>query len=324
MDEKINLKAVETYSEGYAKAIADPFFDSNSKITGPEILKLCETHQINLFVIRELLKSWKLETQKYKSPFFDYEHAEVKEALAHFQNILSNHIAIAKDHFVSLLQKSVSLTVYLILDPYDFYSDTLDKQGKGELKVSDLKNEIKYIKINHLPLERLVRNLEEKKLASISGNEAFAVLDHILEEVNFTPEDVDTYISQLSKVHPLKVELLYDKKEEHQIRQEKSKAVNSPRTSVNEQVKKETLTTVADDFQKIDLLKDRLTINQKFMFTKMLFNGDFDLFSNAISQLDKLNTLDEAKSYIDAHYSQWDQESEEYEEFVDLLTKRFH
>ncbi|MEQ8303957.1 MAG: hypothetical protein RIB47_11240 [Cyclobacteriaceae bacterium] len=324
MDEKINLRAVETYSEGYAKAITDPFFDAKSKITGPEILKLCETQQINLFVIRELLKSWKIESQKYKSPFFDYEHTEVKEALTHFQNVLSNHIAIAKDHFVSLLQKSVSLTVYLILDPYDFYSDTLDKHGKGELKVSDLKNDIKYIKINHQPLERLVKNLEEKKLSTISGNEAFAMLDHILEEVNFTPEDVDTYISQLSKVHPLKMELLYDKKEDHKHRPEKAAAVNTPRASVNEQVKREPVITVADDFQKIDLLKDRLTINQKFMFTKMLFSGDFDLFSNTISQLDKLSTLDEAMSYIDAHYSQWDQESEEYEEFVELLTKRFN
>ncbi len=321
MDEKISLSALEEYSTAFASKIVDSFFAKKQKISGQEILTLCEPRQINLFVIRELLKAWKQETQKFKNPYFDYESKEVKEALAHFQNILSNNIAIAKDHFLPILKKSVSLTVYLILDPYDFYSDTLDKHGKGTIRVSELKNEIKYTKINQRPLNKLIQHLEEKGLETLSGNEAFALLDQILEEVNFTPEDVDPYIMELSKIHPLRIDGLYEKESAAPVPE--SQAANTSRIIVNEQLQKEPITTIADDFQKIKHLKNRLTINQKFMFTKILFNGDFDQFNNAIIKIDDLNSYDEAASYLDAHYPHWDRESEEYEEFIELLTMRF-
>ncbi|HRK53655.1 MAG TPA: hypothetical protein PK185_07055 [Cyclobacteriaceae bacterium] len=321
MDEKISLQAVEEYSVAFSSKIANEYFAQHQKISGADILKLCQTKQINLFVLRELLKAWKQETVKYKSPYFNYEAQDVKDSLTQFQNSLSNNISIAKDHFLPLLKKGVSLTVYLVLDPYDFYSDTLDKNGNGTIKVAELKNEIKYIKINHRPLERLVQKLEEKKLESISGNEAFAMLDQILEEVNFTPEDVEPYIQQLSAVLPLEAEKLYESKGEHISTPPKKQ--NTPRAIINEQIQKEPVTTVADNFQRIPDLQNRLTINQKFMFTKMLFNGDFDLFNNAVAKIDSLSSLDEAISYLDSHYSNWDRESEEYEEFMEMVTKRF-
>lgn len=310
MDEKIDIQAVEEYSAAFSSKVVDAFFEKHQKISGVEILKLCEPKQINLFVVRELLKVWTQETIKYKSPYFDYENKEVKDALHQFQNSLSNHISIAQDHFTPLLKKAVSLTVFLILDPYDFYSDTLDKHGSGTIKVSELKNEIKYIKINQRPLENLIQKLEEKKIENITGNEAFALLDHILEEVNFTPEDVDQYVVQLSASVPLDMEKLYGKK-------------GKQRPILNEQVKADVTATVSDDFQRIPDIKNRLTINQKFMFTKMLFNGDFDLFNNAIDKIDSLQSLDEATSYLDAHYSNWDRSTEEYEEFIELIQNRF-
>lgn len=321
MDEKISLRAVDEYSAAFSSKVAESFFSRKQKISGSEILSLCAPRQINLFVIRELLKAWKLETAKYKSPYFDYEATEVKDALTNFQNILSNHISIAQDHFLPLLKKGVSLTVYLIVDPYDFYSDTLDKYGNGTLRLADLKNDVKYTKINQRPLEKLIQKLEEKNLQTIGGNEAFALLDQILEEVNFTPEDVEPYIAQLSEVVPLNVEKLYEKK--LQPSKEKPKATNTPRPIINEQLQKEPVATVGDDFQKIPYLKNHLTINQKFMFTKILFNGDFDLFNNAISHIDSLSSIDEATSYLDAHYSNWDRESEEYEEFIEMVNNRF-
>jgi len=320
MDEKISLQAVEEYSVAFSSKIADEYFAQHQKISGAEILKLCQTKQINLFVLRELLKAWKQEAAKYKSPYFNYEAQDVKESLTQFQNTLSNNILIAKDHFLPLLKKGVSLTVYLVLDPYDFYSDTLDKNGNGIIKVTELKNEIKYIKINNRPLERLVQKLEEKKLESISGNEAFALLDQILEEVNFTPEDVEPYIQQLSTVLPLEMEKLYDNKSEPLSQSPKKE--NTPRPIINEQTSAP-VTTVADEFQRIPDLQNRLTINQKFMFTKMLFNGDFDLFNSAVLKIDSLSSLDEARSYLDSHYSNWDRESEEYEEFMEMIMKRF-
>jgi hypothetical protein len=71
MDEKISLEAIALYGDMYADAVLKEFFASRDKITGPDILKLCNVHQVNLFVIRELLRSWKDEAKKLKSPYFD-------------------------------------------------------------------------------------------------------------------------------------------------------------------------------------------------------------------------------------------------------------
>lgn len=320
MDEKISLKAVNHYSEVFASKLATSFFDQHDKITGQQVLGLSEIKQVNLFIVRELMKTWKQESQKLKSPYFDYQSREVKDALATFQNVLSNHIAISKSDFLPLLKKAVSHTLFLVLDPYDFYSETLDSHGQGFIKIEELRNDIKYIKINPAPLEKLLHKLEEKKLDLISGNEAFALLDHILEEVNFTPEDVEGYIVAFSKTEPLIIEKLYE-----------SKVENKPKNVVKEPVKVSVATplsapvksTGVNNFQRISRIKDSLTINQKFMFTKMLFNGDFELFSKAIDHLDRLESHQSALTYLEKNFSEWDTESEEYEEFLSLVEKRF-
>jgi hypothetical protein len=320
MDEKISLKAVDQYSEAYAANIVSHFFVGKEKITGPEILDLCDIKQINLFVLRELMHMWRVESQKLKSSFFNYQAKEVSEALAHFQNTLSNHISISKSDFLPLLKKAVSQTLYLVLGPYDFYSDTLDRHGQGAINVVDLRSDIKYLRINQPPLEKLVQKLEEKKLVTISGNEAFALLDSILEEVNFTPEDIEGYLSEFSKVAPLELEKLYEQKTIHkpaqkQVLVNKEEAVT---TSRNRETK-----TLADNFQKIARIKDSLTINQKFMFTKILFGGDFGAFSKVIDRIDTLDNLSQALSYLESDYSEWDRETEEYGEFIEMVETRF-
>jgi hypothetical protein len=311
MEDKINIKAVAKYSEAFAAKISEAYFSSKGKINGLDILNLCQIRQVNLFVLRDLKKTWHQESQKLKSHYFDYETQEVKEALTQFQNVLSNHISISKENFFPFLTRAVHQTILLALDPYDFYSNTLDRGSQTHLKVAELKNEIKYLKINGQPLEQLVKQLEEKKLEIISGNEAFALLDHILEEVNFQPEDVDAYLSQFSLVIPTSVEMLYES------------AIEKKSIPVKLQpVSKETK-TIVEGFQKIQSIKEILTINQKFMFTKILFSGDFDLFSQAIDQLDNFDSLKQAKNYIDTNFTLWNKESEEYEEFFELVVKRF-
>jgi len=327
MDEKISLKSVDQYAQQYALHLTNSFFSKKHKISGPEILQLSSVRQVNLFVIRDLLYAWKKESEKLKSPYFDYENSEVNEALVAFQNTLSNHILIGKEHFLPLLTKAVSQTIYLILDPYDFYSDTLERKEGVPINTADLKNEVKYIRINRAPLEKLVTRLEEKKMQSISGNEAFATLDQILEEVNFTPEEVEPYLQMFNQVVPLRTENFYEPKTMAPpvISKTEPIAAASKQQPVIQVAQKESKQTLADDLakKKIVLLKQNLTINQKFMFTKILFHGDFDIFSETIDKLDRLDNLAEAMHYIDDAYPHWDRESEEYLEFIELVEKRF-
>lgn len=332
MDEKISLKAVDQYAQQYALHLVNSFFAKKNKISGPEILQLSDVKQVNLFVVRDLLSEWKKESEKLKSPYFDYDAKAVSDALLTFQNTLSNHILIGRQHFTPLLTRAVSQTIYLILDPYDFYSDALDKKEGGSIATSDLKNEVRYIKINCAPLTKLVARLEEKNLTSISGNEAFAILDQILEEVNFTPEEVEPHLMLFNQVVPLKVENFYE------ARPLMSQSANTSKPEIitpaeNERTDASTAPhqnqvkqTLADDLakKKIVQLKQNLTINQKFMFTKILFHGDFEIFSDAIDKLDRYDNLDQAMRFIDDAYPDWDRESEEYLEFIEIVEKRFN
>jgi len=309
MDEKINAKAIDQYSGVFATKIADSYFQNKERITGPEILALCEISQINFLVVKELMGQWKRETEKWKSPYFDYDDAEVHQAMVTFKNALSNHIAISKIDFVPLLKTAVAQTLSLLLAPYDFYANILDSKGKALLRVDELKNETRYLKINKAPLEKLVGKLEERKSEVIVGNEAFALLDSILEEVNFTPEDVDGYLALFAKVAPLRVDELFDSKIEE------PKPVASAPTSPDPA----SVGIRRKDFK----IKDVLTINQKFMFTKILFHGDFEIFSEAIDRFDNLDNIRQAQQYIDNHYPDWDKEGEAFEEFMAILQRKF-
>lgn len=316
MEEKISIKAVEQYSEAFAAKVAETVFANKQSITGPEILNVTELKQVNLFILRELMVSWKDGMEKSKSPYFDYSAAEVQESFRQFQNIVSNHIAVRKREFLLLMAKAVSKTILLILDPYDFYSDVLDRPGK--IKTVDLIEEVKYVKINRAPLERLLESIKLEVLDEINGNTAFAKLDHILEEVNFAPEEIDPFVAQFSKVLPLNLVKMYEAP--IALVGKQTIKVNAPKQPVAEVVVK---VDTELPKQKQQRIKDTLTINQKFMFTKILFHGDFEIFTVAIEKLDQFDNLEQALRFLQDQYPEWDRETEEYEEFLMLLERRF-
>lgn len=345
MDEKISLKAIEKYSEAYSQKILDAFFRDNQKAGGKDLLTLCKIQQVNHFILLELFGAWREENEKIKSPYFDYEAAPVKESLENLMSTLSNHISVDREHLGPLLGKAVRQTMLLILDPYDFFSYLIAGDRNHPVDSKEFKEILKYIKINRSPLEKLYQKLESNPSLSVSGNEAFSLLDQILEEVNFTPEDVDRYIEMFAAVEPLTVEQFYtqktvadpiatdepvDQKTADDTKEEIKTQVNSsfekPKETINDslQSKSTPRQTLVDGFQKIVNIKASLTINQKFMFTKVLFHGDFELFSKAIDDLDRQDNLTGALRYLESNHEEWDRESEEFHEFMEILEKRFN
>lgn len=321
MDEKISLEAIALYSDAYAEKVLKRAFASNEKITGQEILSLCDVQQINLFIIRDLFRGWKEETKKLKSPYFNYESAEVKEALETFMGTLSKHISIDRQHFAPLLKKAVSQTVLLVLDPYDYFS-MLVSGTNNKLDITGFREEIKYLKVNRGPLERMLQKLEEKNLKEVSGNEAFAILDQILEELSFTPDDVDGYVEKFTAVEKFDPEKFYVKKVAT-APAVKATPVNTPKAVKTEPSPQPAKVNTVNSTQKIQRIKERLTINQKFMFTKVLFKGDFEVFSKAIDELDQQSSMPDALKSLEKYYSAWDKESQEFHEFMEIVERRF-
>ncbi len=318
MEERISLEAIALYSNKYSAKLADSIFNNRRSVQGKELLSLSPVEQVNLFVVGGLFRLWKEEVKKLKSPYFDYTHPEVQQSLQQFMNVLSRHIVLDREHLLPLLKKAVSTTLLVIFSPYDYYS-TVITGAQNVLNRSAFAEELKYLKVNKEPLVRLMQRLEQEGQEEISGNHAFALLDHILEEVNFTPADVEPFIELFSKTEKLEPESFYVKvKQTGKLKQAKEKPpVATPPAETANRV------TVADELRKIDRIRDRLSINQKFMFTKVLFHGDFELFSQTIEVLDQQATLHDALKQLEAHMSAWDPESEEYQEFMEILEQRF-
>src|SRR5882762_5159697 len=114
MEEKISAKAIDQYSNFFASKLADSFFQKKEKINGQEILALSEIKQVNLLVIKELMRLWNAEQQKWQSSFFDYGAEAVQKSREQFKNTLSNHILVSKKDFLPLLRLAVSQTLFLV------------------------------------------------------------------------------------------------------------------------------------------------------------------------------------------------------------------
>ena len=73
-------------------------------------------------------------------------------------------------------------------------------------------------------------------------------------------------------------------------------------------------------------LAESLALNQRFMFTKELFDGNADLLRHALKSVDELATFEEAVDLINARFVfelGWDIESEEVREFMQQVYRKF-
>lgn len=70
-------------------------------------------------------------------------------------------------------------------------------------------------------------------------------------------------------------------------------------------------------------LRKALGINDRFFYQRELFNGSADLMNQTLDQLNQMDSLSSAKSFISANFS-WQSDQEAVHAFMDLLERRFH
>ena len=73
-------------------------------------------------------------------------------------------------------------------------------------------------------------------------------------------------------------------------------------------------------------IRSAITLNQRFMFTNELFNGDTQAFNQALDELNGFNSYTEAYQYTMRQYArtyQWEEDSEASLEFMQILQARF-
>lgn len=78
--------------------------------------------------------------------------------------------------------------------------------------------------------------------------------------------------------------------------------------------------------KKASNIRSTITLNQRFMFTNELFNGDTQAFNQALDQLDGFHSYVEAYQYTMRHYARqydWEEDSEASQEFLQILQSRY-
>lgn len=331
MESNLSHKRLESYSEAVANKILGGFYGQYEKIEGDQILNLCPIQQVNLFAVKELLIAWRKELQKLESPYFDYASKEVKKALKQFMNMLSRNISIERKDFEPVLKRAVFNALLLILSPYDFYCKEINKPEQSRVKLKDLKEVSKYIKVNKALFDTFLNHLEKLGKKDVFTDEAFALLNEAFENTSASPEDIDQHLAGFFEILPTDLDSFYEKGEPS--KEEKDWAVapnrtlndelNAPVKTLNDELVGQKRETLAEAHQKIDSLKQNVTLNQKFMFINQLFNGDQEAYQNTIDFLERCNARSEALDFIASHHAHWDQHSEGYAEFMELLDKKF-
>jgi len=164
-------------------------------------------------------------------------------------------------------------------------------------------------------------------------------------ELNFgTPEIIDEQEpvetdATNEEVHPNQINLL-DAIEEHV--EENIEPEPEPETSPVDEVSNEDApTSINDSFasgtpkktladklgrQPITDLKAAIGLNQKFLYMNDLFQGENEIFHDAIDKINAFRELAQAIEYIESNLSssyKWDMESSSVLSFMDLVERRF-
>ena len=88
-------------------------------------------------------------------------------------------------------------------------------------------------------------------------------------------------------------------------------------------------TSVADKLRAntIQKLAESIALNERFLFSNELFNGNMEAFKRALTELDHIASLADAERYINIQLkeeNQWNMESETVEKFITLIKRRFN
>ena len=327
----LNENFIETYCKDFARIVTEKIFsEENTVITGNEILSVTPFYQVNLFVVKLLFRFWEEEVQKIKSPFFDYQHKEVKEALEYFANILSQHIEIRKKEFQILLNYAAKDALTLIASPAIYLKKEFEEKNVTKVDKENIEDVLKYVD--------LYKDEIKNFLSKFDGS-AIEVFYNKLSEEFLHHEDLESLekaLEQLSVIKQVQIKNIFMDDFELENLPE-TELFLSPENDGNDTEQEKGEQEIAENsFEEKtisnhasnDTLNFSVTISpeDKEVFINNLFNNDNSVFEEAIKRVEQLPSFDESARFLVNNYSQtydWDMDSNEVKSFLKVIYRNF-
>lgn len=364
MESKYNQLQLERYSKELANVLCDRYFATQHTLNGPQLISFTPVKQVNLFVIKELLLKWHAEMANLRSPYFDFEHEEVKEALIQFMNVLSRKIKMKREAFEPLLQKAIQDTLLVSLAPLAVFEEKF-LRAQEEVQLAKLQENLKYIDIDKALfagfLETLTPTDNDRgdirnrfKVYLHAHDEQRRPLQDLIDQFNSllpvtlteltetaapaapvyakpTPPAPEEEVDIVAPIHMAQREAsvpapairkpltIADEEEEH---------VAPARPTLNDNFRKAPQASLADTHsnQRIDSLKNSISINQRFSFINELFDGDNMHYYQTIQALDTMPDETTAKQYVTAELAtkyDWTKKQDHVNKLLRLIERKF-
>ena len=230
-----------------------------------------------------------MEAEKLRSKYFDFSHPDVAQALQVFKNKLSHHIKIDKETFTPLLEEAIKGTLSLIFEPRKAVINLFLND------ISNYKEQLKFLKLHPQMVKALLdikdANLEELH-AVVNTWENFTKPQEILEQTSIIHKGIieDFVLDEVDQT------VILPKKTEKPLSSEEIKTVNDAFSEDKHSV--QNLASQFQEKQKMGSLQTGISINQRFVFIKALFDGDTDAYNKFIAEIDKMQSFEEADSFI--------------------------
>jgi hypothetical protein len=399
MSNKFNASSLTEYCKSYARKVAGDFFAHHTAISGQELLKLSPVSQVNLFVISSLSDKWRSDAERFRSPFFDFEHPDVRQAMQVFMNTVSQHISVRREHLEPLLTEATRRTLTLLFDPRHYFDEALRNQPDFSLTAEAAHQLTRYTQINKFVPAAIEDRMKGKSVVYV--NQALNWLDEILMQRSRELEKPEKYIPLFSEKLLLDPVVLlrkssyefsppqpvptanksfFDTEVEYTavpatpalappvngsgltvngtppdddapikplFLSDSGSSVEPPAPSMQPSQAtahlNETPTleeslkvdgestgppTVGETFYRapIESISKSISLNQKFMFINQLFNGNAASYNEAIEELNRATSYDQARDLVSYRYAAqylWDMSSDEVAMLVDILKRRF-
>ena len=328
MSYKLKQESISGFSATTAATICSKFYTGRDKISGEAIMGLTEIKQVNSFIIEALFTQWQAEIARLRSPYFNYEAEEVQLALKDFMNTLSEHISIGRGHLEPLLTKAIEATVILTFKPKHYILSYWYDEKKESLP----KAKLRYLKTHVEGCKEIFETAKTPVDQAYLNNLYDAMASHF---VSPSPQE---FLQKLNAAD--KLSLLFEEEkvveetpvpvapaEEKPAKATVADKHENGKETVNDRFNgTSTATTLAEKLNKGNAqpLEKILTLNERIMFTKTLFEGDQALMTKVLSELDTAQNMEEALAKTQPYNRKWDIEGDEMDAFIQVLKRKFN